>query len=317
MGAADVGVRVPHGDRHLTHPPATFAMLLHRAPPAAAAAGVSFAVSIRRLMSTQGTSQAYRDFMAKPGDRALQQPLNPDDYYVPAQIANRGGKNPIAKATVKVPDPHTSNGRVRVAEPFHVDDTQQLTAPMAAAAATALPAHLAAPAATPAGAGGPTDLTLGGEVRWLYRVFQKHARLLPNASARVDARREIARQFRANVGVTVEVDIQRHVDTAYSKLSFTRMSTPRQHHPRLDYVPPFPRAKELFGDAAAGPRPGVQTYQYSPYGELTVDGASASRRVVRGVFNSQGVTDDQVKRHHALVERMHFRGPHWAGKPKY
>jgi len=35
---------------------------------------------------------------------------------------------------------------------------------------------------------------------------------------------------------------------------------------------------------------------------------------VRPIVNSQGITDEQVRRHYRLVERMQFRGPFWEGK---
>ena len=257
---------------------------------------------------SENMSEVEREFWEKPLDRRTNKPSKASDFYIPKQIANRG-KDPLANAQTLTPGDATLNGAVYIAAPV---EHHPSSAPSSSQSPTVVASlKLAAePAPLP-----PTDLSLPAEVRWLYRIFLRHARLLPDGSSRrAEARGEIARQFRQHQEEKDPEKVRAQLDEAYSKLSFTRMSTPKLLHPRLGYIPPYAKARELFGDGSGEVRAGVQTYQYSPYGEMT---SARGTRDGRSVVNSQGVTEEQVKRHYALVDRMNFRGPRWAGKPKY
>ena len=66
---------------------------------------------------------------------------------------------------------------------------------------------------------------------------------------------------------------------------------------------------------------GVRRFVYDGFGEAVVPLTEAERArqaVQRGllqrVSNSQGITDEQRRRNQQLMERFHFRGPHWQGK---
>lgn len=141
---------------------------------------------------------------------------------------------------------------------------------------------------------------------------------MPEKAKRADTWSETQRQFRATrAALTAQPDpaaAARALSTAYSKLSFLRMATPKHYHPRVDSVPAsYTQARALFGGG------GEAEHLYVYLGGEVVP--TSERAIMRGsgrtMANSQGITDEQMKRHHALVERMHFRGPYWEGKSKY
>ena len=194
----------------------------------------------------------------------------------------------------------------------------------AAAAAASAPTGAAAgaassPAAAAASASsGPDAAAIAAESRWLYRVILRHVRLMPEEAKRADARDETKRQFReTRQALTSQSDpaaAARALSTAYSKLSFLRMATPKHYHPRVSAIPAsYTQARALFGAGGEA----EHLYVYLGGEVVPANERSLMRGSGRSMANSQGITDEQIKRHHALVERMHFRGPHWEGKSKY
>lgn len=194
----------------------------------------------------------------------------------------------------------------------------------AAAAAAAMKSSIPAAADTANIPAVPTLESVRTEALWVYRTTLRHIRALPSASAREDSLAEARRTFRAAArenptdAAAALLSQQKALTSAYSRLSFLRMSTPKLLQPRMDIVPAYPQARALFGagiSALATSSAGGETkFMYvdgevMPVGERTGAGTRIS--------NSQGLTDEQFRRHHALVERMNFRGPFWEGKPKY
>ncbi len=195
-------------------------------------------------------------------------------------------------------------------------------------------------------------LSLASEVVWLYRTTLRHVRVIEAGARRDTARADARSQFRemqkaaaaaeaeAASDVTSNSDTpaslasstplataaaaaspadaraRKLLSTAYSRLSFLRMSTPKLLQPRLTRVPAYPGARALFGNPG-GPA------LYGENGEVITE--EERKRMIaaggtvggRNVSNSQGVTDEQRRRHYEQVDRMNFRGPRWAGKPKY
>lgn len=156
---------------------------------------------------------------------------------------------------------------------------------------------------------------LAAEARFLYRFIHRHIRLLPNEDRRLEGLVETRRQFRENMNESDVQVIRKQIENGYSKLSFMRMATPRLYHPPIRTVPPYHAARTLLGLTKANNSAGTQSYRY--FGGEILSGDFRDEHEINRVVNSQGITDEQIKRHYALVDRMHFRGPHWAGKPKY
>ena len=60
---------------------------------------------------------------------------------------------------------------------------------------------------------------------------------------------------------------------------------------------------------------GVRRFVFDAFGEAVVPVSSEQgSRTHQPVANSQGITDEQRRRHQQLMERFHFRGPRWKGK---
>jgi hypothetical protein len=141
---------------------------------------------------------------------------------------------------------------------------------------------------------------------------------MPEEAKRADARDETKRQFReTRQALTSQSDpaaAARALSMAYSKLSFLRMATPKHYHPRVSSIPAsYTQARALFGAGGEA----EHLYVYLGGEVVPANERSLMRGNGRSMVNSQGITDEQIKRHHALVERMHFRGPHWEGKSKH
>jgi hypothetical protein len=168
---------------------------------------------------------------------------------------------------------------------------------------------------------------LAWEVRWLYRTLLRHAKNM-QPQHRAEAFAEVQRQFRTNAlardaANVNEATLKEQIKTAYSKLSFSRMSMPKFDHPTMDVVPAFPQARAMFGAGRLASTEHDDGHRHLTYigGEMVPGDVRSQLKVSgetgRSVVNSQGLTDEQFKRHYAMVDRMQFKGPHWAGKPKY
>jgi hypothetical protein len=179
----------------------------------------------------------------------------------------------------------------------------------------------AAPAAA-APAAAPVRLNTAAEVVWLFRVCLRHTRNMPNRPLSIEATIDAKRQFRAQLALKDERAIRKALMTAYSKLSFLRMGMPKSCYPKLGLVPAeYPAARAMFGSgllAGSGGEPpdGVHTFVY--YGGEKVPAHTRDVELITSeagggdrISNSQGVTDNDVKRHYAMIERMQFKGPYW------
>lgn len=154
-----------------------------------------------------------------------------------------------------------------------------------------------------------------GEVVWLYRVMLRHARAL-QGDRRAEVVRETRREFRAHRSEQDEKRARKHLDSAYSKLSFLRMSMPRIDHPRLGGpIPSYPSAQAVLGGGGKS-ETGSTSYTYFSGEVISSHVRARQSQTGRRVVNSQGITNEQMERHRALNERMSFRGPFWQGKPR-
>lgn len=179
------------------------------------------------------------------------------------------------------------------------------------------------------------DLT--PDVLFLYRYFIRQLKILPDealpqlfpssssssssSSPLPSALSALRSRFRADCSSSRENSYEQRIAMikhAYQRAAFIRMSISRIHH--IPFRPPasafLARDVHIGGqeEGEEGEGGGVQRYFYDG-GEMI--GHTAKPRQTQGISNSQGITDEQLKRHYALVERMHFRGPYWEGKPKY
>lgn len=97
-----------------------------------------------------------------------------------------------------------------------------------------------------------------------------------------------------------------------SKLSFMRMNVPALYRRKL---PNYTNINSNQTNNTDNNSTGTATYIINEYGEPVLQTTSESTASVRPILNnSQGITDEQIKRHYSLVDRMNFRGPKWAGK---
>jgi len=310
---------------------------------AAPARGLSTREPLRSLSNTPGAAlpgynkphkvrrtfeQAAQEAMKRAGDKPG------------SAAASNGADGPAAAASLA--------GRVlsAVSEDYYQPPPLNFNPAVAAAFAAAEAAPSAAPAAAAGSAASP--LTLASEIVWLYRTTLRHVRVLDNEIRRAEARQEARANFRALRGMAAAVegggaiataassgaaaasapstsaaaaatsvsDVRAKIASAYSKLSFLRMATPKLRQPRIAHVPPYEGAIKLFG-ASRGPAVYAagdgRTLSPEERARALLDSSTVGGRTV---INSQGITGDQVRRHQALVDRMHFRGPRWAGKPR-
>jgi hypothetical protein len=282
-------------------------------------------VKVRRTFEEAAQEALKRERAAKGGNNATEQQQQ-------QPISLTGRVNILSAVGEDFFQSHNLNFNPAVAASFAAASTTPST-PTPSDPAAALPA---------------TPLTLASEVVWLYRTTLRHVRVLDSAERRKEAAQEARTTFRALREAVVQASaaaaappadasqgtaaaaaassapvipadapVRASLARAYSKLSFLRMATPKLRQPRLAFVPAYEGAIKLFGSSGGGPAVYAgdgRTLTPEERARAHLDSSTVGGRTV---VNSQGITDEQVRRHQGLVDRMHFRGPRWAGKPKF
>ena len=221
---------------------------------------------------------------------------------------------------------------------------------------SAAPAAAAACRAFSTAASSSSSSSLSQRVRVL-RLYRHLLHLARHVRSPLTATpvRDVRAAFRANAALQpTDARCSRCLQDAASKLAFLRSQVPVSQHRRWAEEqdggePQQPAEQAQHGTASAAAAPSASAGSYERIfgsgdsgSSSSADGVSrfvfdaASSRVVSaadpaaafeeaggrrplqlGISNSQGITDEQRKRHARLMERYHFRGDYWKKKGPY
>jgi hypothetical protein len=133
------------------------------------------------------------------------------------------------------------------------------------------------------------------ELRCIYREMWSYITHLAANNKQNLSNEDIRRQIRTGFKLSGEANPD--LSKARSSLSYLRMQVPARYH----------RNRPL----AAG----NAHYIMNNYGEFVLASGELQQKGAKSrVYNSQGITEEQMKRHHSLMERFQFRGPKWETK---
>ncbi len=135
------------------------------------------------------------------------------------------------------------------------------------------------------------------EILRLYRSLLHHTRLLPPQPNTQNPKQQVKDLFRQHKSETDVGTIEKLVHNAQQRLAFIRMILPRHQQQKLTET--AEKRTYLFHEGKVVERDRVVT-----------------RGCGRTVMRDQGVDPLALERHQRLLERQHFRGDFWRGKPK-
>lgn len=145
----------------------------------------------------------------------------------------------------------------------------------------------------------------------LYRSMLSIAK---HSSPPCPSTKEIQTAFRHNYKLSTDSAITTTLlQTATSKLAFMHSVTPARlwrnarERKRQLIRDQLTSSSKNFGDVESG----QHTYRFDSFGEPIFENPT---RFSARISNSQGLTDEQYKRHYALMDRFNFGGEFWKNK---